>query len=480
MAVGQARRAVQNLIGGGLVLLLLSSGSLGAAARGVPPSTAGSAGAGDAYFPRDGNGGYDVGHYDIRNRYQFARARISGRTRVTARATQTLTSFNLDFLLPVTAVTVDGRPARFTRPDGHELRVTPARTITDGDRFHVVVEYAGNPDRLGWAGERNWLANRDEVVTMNEPHMAAWWFPSSDHPRDKASVDIRITVPRGRQVIANGVLKDRDTTRRWTTWHWRAKEPMAPYLAFFAAGRFRIEKGTHRGLPWLVAVSRQLPRSARRSSMRLMRSTPRVIAWLERQVGPYPFATSGGVTTGLGVNFALENQTRPTYPQVGGLGAIDLVVHEQAHQWFGDSVSVDSWSDIWLNEGFATFMEKRYAETHGGQTAARWLEREYARRGAASGFWDLRIGDPGRGHLFDAAVYDRGGMAVQALRNRIGDGDFWQVLRRWVSDRADGNGSVAQFRSLAEEVSGEDLAGFFTAWLYADTRPARTGANGLA
>jgi aminopeptidase N len=313
---------------------------------------------------------------------------------------------------------------------------------------------------------------------MNQPHMAAWWFPANDHPRDKALVDISITVPRGRRVVANGRLVGRRVHGARATTRWRADEPMAPYLAFFAAGAFRVERGQQDGLPWYIAVSRQIPRGLRAQSMKLMRTTPRVIGWLETQLGEYPFSTSGGVTTSLEPGFALENQTRPTYPVVGARN-LDLVVHEQAHQWFGDSVAVESWRDIWLNEGPAQFMELRYRETHGGETAAQWLRETYDGLSAGAPFWDLRIAAPGSRNLFDGAVYDRGAMTLQALRNRVGEEDFWAILRTWVATRAGGNGSTDDFHALAEEVSGENLTGFFEAWVFTGERPADTADNGL-
>jgi aminopeptidase N len=441
------------------------------------PVTA-AAGMGDRYFPWDGNRGIDVLHYDIHDRYDFQSGRLRGWTRLTVRATKDLVRFHLDFLLPVTAVTLDGRRVAFSRPDRHELRIIPDHPLDDGERFRVRVRYDGFPDRVGWQGERNWLADEREVVTMNQPHMAPWWFPANDHPRDKAAVDIHITVPRNRQVVANGRLVRRKVRGPVATTHWRATEPMATYLAFFAAGPYVRRSGVSHGHRWYTAVSRQLSPPARLGALRLMRRSAAITEWLEDQLGDYPFSSTGGLVTGLRVRFALENQTRPTYPAVSETN-VTLVVHELAHQWFGDSVSVDRWRDIWLNEGFATFMEVRWNETHGGQSGAAWLSSKYDEAGDAPRFWRLRIDDPGARHIFDGPVYVRGAMAVQALRNRIGEDDFWALLRQWTGARRFGNGSVRDFRALAESVSGEDLDGFFDAWLHARHRPADTVANGL-
>ena len=447
-----------------------------AQARAVPE--AGSDGMGDPYFPLDGNGGIDVVDYDIHDDYRFRDGRLKGWTRLTVRATQDLSSFNLDLLLPTRSVRVDGEPASFARPNAHELRITPAAPIADGETFRVRVAYSGRPGRISWDGERNWLADRREVVTMNEPHMAAWWFPANDHPRDKAVVDIRITVPKVKKVMANGHRLGRTVRDGRATTRWRAREPMAPYNAFFAAGDFAVASGKTDGLPWYAAVSRKLPEAQRRVSMSMLKRSAGIVRWLEADLGDYPFSTTGGVVTGLGPGFALENQTRPTYPALSR-SSTWLLVHELAHQWFGDSVSVENWHDIWLNEGPATFFEARYRATHGGESAGAWLDGWYGMYDASSSFWKLSIADPGATHLFDWAVYLRGGMTLQALRQRIGNGDFWTVLRRWVAERRDGNGSTEQFVALAEEVSGEDLSGFFDAWVNAEEKPADTAANGL-
>ena len=462
---------------------VLAVGLTGATATAEGPlvaPVAGAGGIGDPYWPLDGNGGIDVTSYQIRNGYAFGAERLSGRTRVELRATSDLSSFSLDFLLDVSKVLVDGEPAGFTKTDGgHELRITPAEPLVAGTEHTVVVSYDDRPGRHSYAGENNWLASKREVVTMNEPHMAPWWFPSNDHPQDKAIVDVRVRVPNGREVISNGELKGRRVGERSTTWHWRADEPMVPYLAFFAAGDFTIEKGVHRGLPWLVAVSQRLGQDDQDASMRLMRKTPKIVAGLEKDLGDYPFSVVGGVTTGLNVGFALENQTRPTYPAVGS-AYTSLVVHELAHQWFGDDVAVHQWRDIWLNEGFATFMEWRWSETHGGRTGAKILGDYYDNVGSTSDFWQVVIGDPGAADIFDDAVYGRGAMTLQALRNRVGDGDFWRILRSWIREQDGGNGSSEEFEALATRISGEDLSGFFTAWLRTAAKPARTADNGLA
>jgi len=457
--------------------LVLSVGVMPAQARDADGPTAGSAGIGDPYFPLDGNGGIDVLHYDVRDRYEFGSGTLSGRTTVTVRATEALSRFNLDLLLKVTRVRVDGTRASFDKGPQHELRITPATPVAAGQVVTVEVRYAGRPANLEYRGERNWLSDGREVVTINQPHMAPWWFPANDHPRDKATMDVRITVPKERKVVSNGAMVGRIVKGGLATTHWRSTEPMVPYLAFFAAGDFDVRKGALDGRPYVVAVSKQLPLRTRRAAMKAMLESAPITAWLETQLGPYPFSSTGGLVTSLNPGFALETQTRPVYPAIGPESR-QLLVHELAHQWFGDSVAVDRWRDIWLNEGFATFMEERWVESNGGRTADQWLSETYENLKEQPEFWSVPIADPGAGRIFHQAVYIRGGMALQALRNKVGDEVFWQVLRTWVATRAGGNGTVEDFRALAGALSGQDLGVFFDAWLGAG-RPARTAANGF-
>ncbi|MBM0124903.1 M1 family metallopeptidase [Pimelobacter simplex] len=463
------------------LLLCLPGGVPASALPGVEASDygAGAAQGTDSYWPLDGNGGTDARHYDVRVRYDFASGRLRGRTAITMTATADLRSFSLDLLLPTTGVKVDGRKARFRTSGKHELRVRPKTPIAAGQAFRVVVRYAGKPGEHRYAGERNWLASRSEVVAMNQPHMAPWWFPSNDHPSDKATFDVRVTVPKGKQVVGNGVRVSRKVKRGLATTHWRMSDPMATYLAFFAAGRYVIDQGTTAaGIPYYNAVSRGLEPKLRGYVRGQLARTGAITDWLQTQLGPYPFATTGGLVTGLDVGFALENQSRPTY---GGWIYPGVIVHELAHQWFGDSVAVQRWRDIWLNEGFATYMEAAYAAAHGGPSVVAYLDKMYDRECTfpASDFWRLDIADPGADHIFDEAVYDRGAMTVAALGNRIGFDELATLLRKWVADHHDGNATVEQFEALAESVSGEELDGFFAAWLREGKVPPATLANGL-
>jgi aminopeptidase N len=470
--------AAVGLVAGGSALARHSSGGEPAVAASTGAERAqGAAGIGDPYFPLDGNGGIDVRSYAVHDRYRFASGRLSGSTVVTLRTTQRLRSFDLDFLLPVSRVHLSTGPAAFSSPQHHELRVTPRHAIAAGTVVRARVTYAGRPSRYGYSGESNWVATSHEAEAVNEPHMAPWWFPSNDHPLDKARMSVRVTVPGDRQVVSNGRLIGVHRHAGLATYHWGGGGPMATYLAFFVAGDLQVRAGTAHHLPYYLAVSRQLPASMRRAAMHGLARTPDIVHWLQTQLGPYAFASTGGVVTSLDPGFSLENQTRPVYPrQVFQL----LMVHELAHQWFGDSVSVRRWADVWLNEGFATYMEHRWTEAHGGESTSTWLHNTYA--SASSGFWDGVVNDPGSSiaELFsDPVVYERGAMTLAALRNVIGKPTFARLLRQWTRQHRHAHGTTDAFEALAEQVSGKDLTAFFDAWVRQPGKPDETAANGL-
>jgi aminopeptidase N len=436
--------------------------------------TTGAAGIGDPYFPTYGNGGYRVRHYDIRVAFNPRTERLRGVTTVKARATQRLTRFNLDLVLHASKVLVNGDRARFDKRRPHELVVWPDRTIRKGQRFRVKVTYAGVPKRIRNNGARPWITTPDGGLALGEPEIAAWWFPSNDHPADKATFDLRITVPRGRQAISNGRLASVRRTAKTSTWHWVMREPMATYLAFAAMGKYDIMRGkTKTERPYLYAVAKGLPDAQRRHAREGMRQTGRLTRFLVSRWGAYPFGSIGGVVPGGPVGYALETQTRPVYEPGFFYGgpARGIVVHEMAHQWFGDAVALRRWRHIWLNEGFATYSEWLWSGHDGRASPNHRFHRLYNREGPNSAFWDLKIGDPKPLNLFAGQVYDRGAMAVHALRLRVGGETFFRICRRWVQHNTDGLGTTAEFKRLAERVSGEQLDGIFRAWLFSSDRP---------
>ncbi|GAA0236204.1 M1 family metallopeptidase [Saccharothrix mutabilis subsp. mutabilis] len=446
--------------------LLLLAGTATAAEPGAP-------GIGDPYYPNAGNGGYDVSHYDIRLNYQPTSDNLSGTTTIVARTTQDLSRFNLDFLLKVSSIRVNNRVASFTQSGG-ELVVDPKQSLRKGSDVTIVVTYSDVPSSHAVDGYTAWKRTADGALAIDEPDIAQWWYPSNNHPTDKATFDVSVAVPDGVEVISNGLFNG--TAKQingWTRWRWRSLKPQATYLTYVAIGQFEVRQSTApNGQPVVNAYSLNLGENELPAKASVER-TPEVTEFLEQSFGPYPFEAQGGVVA-PGIGFALENQTRSTYdPAFFRRGANTYVVaHEVAHQWFGDSVSVQRWRDIWLNEGFASYAEFLWSEHVGEGTAQENAEYIYDLYPADSAFWQVLPGDPGAADLFHGAVYDRGALAVHALRVAVGDEAFFTILKRWTQQKKYGNGTVEEFIALSESVSGQQLDELFQTWLFTPGKPA--------
>ncbi|MEW5353866.1 M1 family metallopeptidase [Streptomyces sp. 16-176A] len=464
---------------------ILAPGVLAAASLllAIPASAAslspGAPGIGDPYYPDYGNGGYDVSHYDLRLKYQPATDELEGTATISARTTQDLSSFDLDFLLDVSEVRVNGTKAAFTTSGQHELVVTPKTPLAKGTAVTVVVRYSGVPSTKSAYGFTTWHRTPDGAVAADEPEAAWWWFPSNDHPSDKATYDVSVAVPDGTQAISNGTLQATSSQLGWTRYSWRQNKPQATYLATLALGKFDITTGVSEGgVPVINAYSKDLGDNdgAARASVE---RTGEIVDWLSGYFGPYPFSSAGGYVPNTTTGYALETQTRVFYsPKQFAKGAnVSLIVHELGHQWFGDDVSVKGWKDIWLNEGFATYAQWLWSEHEGEGTARELADYVYASHPADDPFWTVAPGDPGADNQFDDAVYDRGAAAVQALRDEVGDTAFFRILKGWPAAHAYGNASVADFERYAEQVSGKPLAALFDTWLFQPVKPAAAAAS---
>jgi aminopeptidase N len=442
----------------------------GAGAAGASTAEPGGRSAHDSLFRHIGNTGYDARHYAITLRYSHTTRRIAATTTITAQAQQRLSSYSFDLQgLTVRGVRVDGRPAAFRR-NGNKLVVTPSRAVSG--RFTTTVRYGGRPvthiDPDG--SEDGWIPTSDGATVLGEPLGAMTWFPDNDTPRDKATYTMRITAPSASAVASNGDLVRRAGHDGATTWTWRQRRPMAPYLAMISIGRYRVYHSTMR-----TTTGRRLPvwsfvdpRLGTLAGKR--RLVPQVIRFEERRFGPYPQTSVGIVVKDLGVGYALETQNRPVFD---GTPDTLTLVHELAHQWYGDSVTPRDWQDVWLNEGFATYAEALWTAAHGGPGTRTAYRRIYDRRAASAGLWrpaPARFSDPA--DLFGDPVYVRGAMTLEALRERVGSPDFFRILRRWAASRAGGTVSTAELVAVAERVSGRNLGPFFDEWLYTAGKPS--------
>ncbi|MET9804755.1 M1 family metallopeptidase [Streptomyces sp. NPDC006368] len=429
--------------------------------------TPGAAGLRDPYFPRLGNGGYDVRHYALTLDYEPATGRLKGTADITARATQALSAFNLDLTgLRVDAATVDGRPAAVHR-DGDELTVRPAEGIAARAGFRTVIRYSGTPRTLTHAdgGREGWVRTADGALALGQPTGSMAWFPGNHHPSDKASYAVTVTVPEGLRAVSNGEPRERRTRAGRTTFVWRSTEPMASYLATVAIGRYETRTSrTPSGLPVHTAA---------RGNPALLARIPKVLAWATEKFGPYPFSSTGAIVDPtVDVGYALETQTRPFF----GAGTFDesFLVHELAHQWYGNSVSPKSWRDMWLNESFARYAEWLYAEEFHGMPVRANFDAAFADRAN----WAFPPAEPpSAADISEVPVYGRGAMVLHRIRQAVGDDTFFAILRGWAATYRHGNASTDDFTRYVEEEAGEDLDDeVWDAWLYGRERPTDPSA----
>ncbi|MGW0576164.1 M1 family metallopeptidase [Streptomyces sp. NPDC002920] len=444
-------------------------------------------GVGDRLFPHLGNPGYDVAAYDLSFTYTGSNSKpLQAVTTIDARTTTALDRINLDFAHgKVDSVDVDGEAATFTSA-GEDLVITPAARLAAGNWMRVTVRHTSDPVMDG-NRDGGWVRTEDGLAMANQADVAHLVFPCNDHPSDKAMFTIRVTAPNAYTAVANGLpagVDKRGPTDPTTTWTYRTRHPMATELAQVSIGRSTV---LHREGPHGLPVRDVVPTKDRAALEPWLKKTPAQITWMESKVGPYPFETYGVLMAQASTGFELETQTlslfekklftEPGYPE----WYLDsIMVHELSHQWFGDSVSPRTWSDLWLNEGHATWYEALYAQEKGGRTLVARMKAAYG----ASDRWRAAGGPPAHPKeptpgekisIFRPNVYDGGALVLYALRQEIGERTFEQVERDWVRDHQDSTAGTADFTRLAERVSGRDLGTFFQAWLYGRKTPPMPG-----
>ncbi|MFI6598713.1 M1 family metallopeptidase [Nonomuraea sp. NPDC050536] len=463
--------------------LTLAAGLVAAApADAATGFTPGAPGAGDPYFPDMGNGGYDVAHYDIALKYDPATKSITATTKILASATQNLSRFNLDFLGPlqISDVSVNGRQATYQRTGAQELEITPSRGLRNGQPFTTQVTYSGAPQTIDdpALGISGWVNTSDGGLMLNQPIGAATVYPVNDSPQDKATYTFTITAPEGLTSLANGDPAGSWTKDGWTTARWVMGQPMASELTVIAIGKFTVTDGvTPGGVRNITAIDTTLD-TAPGQDADFQNRTATVTDWESSIYGRYPFGSTGGIVDDAHVAYALETQGRPVYDRYGRPGqnpSDGLLAHELGHQWFGDSVTPKRWADIWLNEGFATYSEWLYAEHTGGQSVQASFDETYA-TDASDDLWQGKVADPGRDHIFDGLVYDRGAMTLHMIRKTIGDDRFFTLLKLWPTVHRHGNASTEDFTTFVKRIAGHANAGqldaLFATWLYSEGKPA--------
>lgn len=426
----------------------------------------GAAGIGDSLLPQLGNTGYDVEHVELvlDVRPLVDGDELYGQATLWIRATEPLASFTVETgTLAVDRVFVDGIEVD-PEPTDDRIRIHLPDPLHTGQTTEVGIHYRAEPGEGSPSpGDGGLRWGEDALYSVGEPQGATTWFPINDHPIDKATYRIEILTPDDFVGAAGGVLEASGSLDDGgTRWVWRHDHPVASYLVPFVVGELTGIEGPADAEPQRRDFVGNDP-----SHADVFADQDDMIEFFASLIGPYPFAAAGAVVVDAPFWGAIETQTLSTFSPHA---VVDYVVaHEMAHQWFGNSVSLSDWSDVWLNEGFATYFEWLWMDHAGERPMRASVMSAHDRMLRTEPMFGA--GEPPADDLFSPIVYDRGGLTVHALRAAVGDDAFFAILTRWVADHAYGNATTAEFIDLAEEVSSRDLTGLFDDWLYRPELP---------
>jgi aminopeptidase N len=420
-------------------------------------------GIGDPYYPELGNTGYDVDHYRIDLTFEPP-STLTATVSIDAVATDNLSMFNLDFAgYDITDLTVDDQQAAFARSKD-ELTIQPTQPITTGDTFTTEIAYTGTPI-AGYSdavlGRVGWLTDGDNQWVASQPDGAHTWYPVNDHPSDKATYTYRITVPTPLVAAANGVLTNTTISDGLSIWEWEMTDPMASHLATVVIGDYQIITDQTSSELAGVEIRNVLPDDLADNPPPDLARLGEMITVLEQHFGPYPFDTYGVAVIDPLFFVALETQTLSLFSR--DLLHERVILHELAHQWFGNNVSVDRWQDVWISEGFATYAEWLWIETTQGTDAmndaikADQINLDYLDPPPAA--------HPPPGDLFNLAVYQVGARALHATRLEVGDDTFFEILQIFSQEYGGASATAQDFINLTNELAGRDLTPIFDDWL---------------
>ncbi len=426
----------------------------------------------DSVYPQVGDPSVDALHYDLDLTWDRRAQRLEGQETLRFRATTTGDSFQLDLGAPleVGTVTLDGVPV-VAEHDGKDL-VIQAAVLADQE-YTLELSFAGTPEPVrapttrsdysttGWT-----VAKSGSVWTMQEPFGAYTWYAVNDQPSDKALYDFTVRVGAPWVGVTNGTLTSREVVDGQTVTQFHLAEPAASYLITIAIGDYRVRRDrTSGGTP----VAFWALRSQKGAFQDLSFGTE-AIEWVEGKLGPYPFSSAGIILTES--RSGMETQTLVTLGDTRYIRSKPVIVHELVHQWYGDLVTPTDWSDLWMNEGMTTYLQLVYEAEDGGRTIDSVMTdlRPYDQqlRDEAGPPADYAPKSFGEGNVYygPALMWDE-------LRLKLGDEEFWRLVKAWPRAVAYGNADGEQWLAWWEEQTGQELTDFFNAWLYGATTPKR-------
>jgi aminopeptidase N len=437
-------------------------------------------GAADTY-PRQP--GVDAIHYVFRLTITDADNEIAGECTATLRmAADGVREVFLDLAsaaegkgMTVSSVTGAAGPLQYTHTDGR-LRISLAVPGPPGRELDVTVRYRGVPaDGLrlidNMHGERT-------IFSESWPDRGRQWLPMIDHPYDKATAEFIITAPAHYQVVANGLLfEEVDLPGGVRRTHWKQSVPIATWLYAIGVARFATRHyDVLRGVPQQAWV---FPQDMEEGYRGFEFAGRRAFEYFSDWIGPYAYEKLAHVEA-AGINGGMESATAIMYGEKGVRQGRAPVVHEVAHQWWGNAVTESDWDDVWLSEGFATYFTQLYTEQFGGRDA---FVQEL--KDSVPVIIKTQQENPGESvvhhtlsdmsKVTSRLTYQKGGWTLHMLRGIIGTEAFWTGIRDYYRRYRDRNASTADFRQVMEQASGQQLSWFFDQWLSRAGIPAVTG-----
>jgi aminopeptidase N len=426
----------------------------------------------DSLYPDVGDPGVDALHYDLALGWSPDTDTLEATETMTFRSTETDDSFQLDFseVLEIDLLTVDGADVEFEQRGKDLVIQAPVR---EDQRYEVVIDYSGTPEPVDVPTQRSdfgetgfTITDDHEVWTMQEPWGAYSWYAVNDHPSDKALYDFTLSVPAPWMGIANGDLVSTEESDGQTVTRWHLAEPAASYLTTLAFGDYeQTELTGPRDIPIRLFTPRDEPDAVQGPS-----TAPEAMEWLEQYVGPYPFDTFGIVV--VDSSSGMETQTMVTLGNSDYTLSLPVVVHELAHQWYGDTVTPDDWRDVWMNEGMAMYLQGMWEAERAGipvdEQMDQWAEFEDGEREFAGPPADYDLDKWGSGNIYYGPA-----LMWHELRQQIGDEKFFEVIRAWPESQENRSANRETLYQFFEKQTGEELSEFFDAWLLGEATPPR-------
>ena len=415
---------------------------------------------------------YDVKNYTLNFSFDIPAKMLFGKTSISAEClSDTLSSIFVNFTndMKVLEVSLDDRQTDYIHQNEY-LKIKLPNPVK-GRQFKVTIVYEGSPVNKGFDSfSFKEFDNEPAIYTLSEPTYAPTWWPCKDLTTDKAEADILITVPPQLTAVSNGSLKNVTTNGNGEkTFHWHSSYPITTYLVSLAIGKYDKWTETYTS----IDGSKNMPveyytyPSYTEKAKYDWKNTVDMIKFLSELYGEYPFIDEKyGMAMFGWISGAMEHQTVSSmgYRLVTGDGRYeDIVMHELAHQWFGDAVSPATWRDIWLNEGFATYSEALWEEHQRGREAYLIKMKKEDR-----GRFPTTVYNP-EGFIFGATVYNKGAWVLHMLRGVTGDEIFFRILRTYYERFKYKSATTSEFENVCEEISGMDLDQFFDQWVYTGT-----------